>query len=102
MAGFKACAKPAKRLGDESRHQSTEHSEWGHGMEILIWLGAGLTLLGVLGLVWCIVLAMRARKSGLPDDQVKAALQRVVALNLGALAVSAIGLMMVVMGVILG
>ena len=71
-------------------------------MEILIWLGAGLTLLGVLGLIWCIVLAMRARKSGLPDDQVKAALQRVVALNLGALAVSAIGLMMVVMGVILG
>ena len=71
-------------------------------MEILIWLGAGLTLLGVLGLIWCIVLAMRAHKSGLPDDQVKAALQRVVALNLGALAVSAIGLMMVVMGVILG
>jgi hypothetical protein len=71
-------------------------------MEILIWLGTGMTLLGVLGLVWCIVLAMRARNSGLPDDQVKVALQRVVALNLGALAVSAIGLMMVVMGVILG
>jgi hypothetical protein len=70
-------------------------------MEILIWLGTGMTLLGVLGLVWCIVLAMRARNSGLPDDQVKVALQRVVALNLGALAVSAIGLMMVVMGVIL-
>ena len=71
-------------------------------MEILIWLGAGLTLLGVLGLAWCIVLAMRARKSNLPDDQIKAALQRVVALNLGALAVSAIGLMAVVIGVILG
>lgn len=70
-------------------------------MELLIWIGAGLTLAGVAGLVWCIVLAMRARKSGLPDDQVKAALQKVVALNLGALAVSAIGLMMVVLGVIL-
>lgn len=73
----------------------------GQGMEILIWLGAALTIAGVLGLVWCIVLAMRARKSNLPDDQVKAALQRVVALNLGALAVSAIGLMAVVIGVIL-
>ncbi|MCF8484758.1 MAG: hypothetical protein K9G71_06065 [Rhodobacteraceae bacterium] len=71
-------------------------------MEILIWLGAALTVVGLLGLVWCIILAMRARKSGLPDDQIKLALQRVVAWNLGALAISAIGLMAVVTGVILG
>ncbi len=70
-------------------------------MEAVIWGGAALTLLGVLGLLWCIVLAVRARKSGLPDDQVRAALQRVVAWNLGALAISALGLMAVVMGVIL-
>lgn len=70
-------------------------------MEIVIWIGAGLTLLGVAGLVLCIVLAVKARNSGLPDDQIKAALQRVVALNLGALMVSALGLMAVVTGVIL-
>ncbi len=70
-------------------------------MDILIWIGAGLTLLGVLGLVWCIVLALRARKSGLPEAEMKAALQKVVALNLAALAVSGIGLMAVVVGVIL-
>lgn len=70
-------------------------------MNAVVWGGAGLTLLGVLGLVWCIVLAVRARKSGLPDDQIRAALQRVVALNLGALAVSALGLMAVIAGVIL-
>lgn len=70
-------------------------------MQALIWGGTGLTLLGVAGLVWCIVLAVRARREGLPDDQVKARLQRIVALNLGALAVSALGLMAVVIGVIL-
>lgn len=70
-------------------------------MNALIWGGAGLTLLGVLGLMWCIVLAVRARKSGLPDDQIRAALQRVVAWNLGALALSALGLMAVITGVIL-
>lgn len=70
-------------------------------MEILIWTGAALTLLGVAGLVWCIVLAVRAKRSALPDDQVKAALQRVVVLNLAALAVSGLGLMAVVVGVIL-
>lgn len=70
-------------------------------MELLIWAGAGLTLVGLLGLIWCIILAMRARKSGLPDDQVKAQLQTVVAWNLGALALSGLGLMAVVVGVIL-
>jgi hypothetical protein len=56
----------------------------------------------VLGLVWCIVLALRARRAGLPEAELKARLQRVVTLNLAALAVSALGLMAVVTGVILG
>lgn len=70
-------------------------------MDWVIWIGAALTLAGVAGLVWCIILAMRARRSGLPDDQVKAALQKVVALNLGALLLSGLGLMAVVVGIIL-
>lgn len=71
-------------------------------MEMLIWGGAALTMTGVLTLLWCILLAMRARKSDLPEDQIKAQLQRVVVLNLGALAVSGLGLIVVVVGVILG
>jgi hypothetical protein len=71
-------------------------------MQALIWIGAGLTLLGVLGLVACIVMAFRAKKAGLPDEQMRAVLQRAVILNMGALAVSAIGLMCVVFGVLVG
>ena len=41
-------------------------------MGLLIWTGAALTLAGVAMLGWCIVLAMRAKNSGLPDDQIKA------------------------------
>jgi hypothetical protein len=70
-------------------------------VEILIWIGAGVSLLGVAGLVWCILLAMRARKSGMEDDAMRAELQRVVVLNMAALGVSALGLMMVVAGIIL-
>ena len=70
-------------------------------MAMVIWIGAALTLAGVAGLVWCIVLAVRAKRSGLADAAMKAALQRVVALNLGALALSGLGLMLVVVGVIL-
>ena len=70
-------------------------------MAWLIWIGAALTMVGVAGLVWCIVLALRAKKAGLPDQAMRAALQRVVVLNLAALAVSGIGLMCVVFGVML-
>lgn len=70
-------------------------------MEWAIWAGAGLTLLGVIGLVWCIWLAMKVRKAGLSEDEIRAKLQAVVALNVGALGLSGLGLMLVVFGVIL-
>jgi hypothetical protein len=44
----------------------------------------------------------RARKQGLEDDAMRTALQKVVAVNMGALFLSAIGLMMVVVGILLG
>ena len=70
-------------------------------MEILIWSCAAITLLGLIGLIWCIVKVSRARKQGLDDEALKAELQKVVALNLGALLLSAFGLMMVVVGIFL-
>jgi heme exporter protein D len=71
-------------------------------MTMLIWLGAALTVVGIIMLGWCIVLTVRARKSGLDDTALRARLQRLVALNFGALAVSAMGLMMVIVGILLG
>ena len=68
-------------------------------MEILIWIGAGLTLLGVLGLLLCVLLALRAKRSSLGEEAIKSALQKVVALNLGALLLSGLGLMAVVTGI---
>ena len=70
-------------------------------MGALVPVGSIITLLGLGGLVYCIVIVMRARRANLPDDKMKARLQKVVAMNLGALAVSAIGLMIVIMGVFL-
>ena len=71
-------------------------------MENLIWIGAAVTLLGLAGLVWCILKVARARRRGLDDAALKAEIQKVVAFNLGALLLSAIGLMMVVLGILLG
>ena len=71
-------------------------------MEMLIPIGAVVTLLGVAGLVWCVLLVRKAKAEGLDDAAMRARLQRVVALNMGALFLSAIGLMMVVVGILLG
>ena len=71
-------------------------------MDNLIWIGAVVTLVGLAGLIWCILSVQRARRDGLEDDAMKARLQKVVALNMGALFLSVIGLMLVVVGILLG
>lgn len=71
-------------------------------MEWLIWLGAAISLAGVMGLVWCVVMALQARRAKLPDDQLRARLQKAVILNMAAFGLSALGLMMVITGILLG
>ncbi|WP_128516625.1 hypothetical protein [Tabrizicola thermarum] len=71
-------------------------------MQALIWVGAALTLAGLAGLGYCILRASRAKRLGLDDAAMRAELQRVVAINLGAVGLSALGLAAVVAGVLLG
>jgi hypothetical protein len=71
-------------------------------MQLLIIIGSVVSLAGVGGLIWCILLALKARKSGMEDEAMRAELQRVVIYNMAALGVSALGLMMVVLGIFLG
>ncbi|UOA27770.1 hypothetical protein [Pseudosulfitobacter sp. DSM 107133] len=70
--------------------------------DLLIWTGAAISLAGLAGLVWCIVRVTRAKRAQLDDDAMRAVLKSVVPLNLGALFVSAFGLMLVVLGIFLG
>lgn len=64
--------------------------------------GSGLTMIGLGLLGYCIYAAFSAKRSGLDDDALRARLQTVVALNMGALLISVIGLMAVVIGIFLG
>ena len=61
-----------------------------------------ILVLGLAGLIWCILRVAKARRSGIDEEALRAVLQSTVALNLGALFMSVIGLMMVVIGVLLG
>lgn len=70
--------------------------------EILVWIGAAISLTGLAGLLWCILHVMRARKQDLDDDALRAVVQSVLPYNLGAMLLSMLGLMLVVVGVLLG
>lgn len=70
-------------------------------MNILIWIGTAVSMLGLVGLAACIAIVARAKRAGLDDTRMRARLQKVVALNLGALMVSALGLMLVVVGIMM-
>jgi len=71
-------------------------------MEMLVWGGAAVSLAGLAGLVWCILKVWRLRRTGMSDAEMRAAVQGVLPVNLGALFLSVIGLMMVVVGITLG
>lgn len=70
-------------------------------MDIVIWIGAAITLVGFAAILWSLIAVLRLRRQGLDDAQMRARLARVVPLNIGALMLSMLGLMMVVVGIIL-
>jgi len=71
-------------------------------MDLLIWSGASLSLMGLAGLMLCIFQVWKARRSGLDDEALRAAVARVVPWNMAALGLSVIGLMLVILGIFLG
>lgn len=74
--------------------------------DLLIWGGALLTALGLCAILWCILRVVRARRDRaagkLDEAGLRAEMQRIVAINMAALASSMLGLMAVVVGVLLG
>ncbi|MDX8347789.1 hypothetical protein SLH49_07300 [Cognatiyoonia sp. IB215446] len=71
-------------------------------MESVVWIGAGLSFLGLIGIVYSIVAVSRAKRANLSDEELRARISAILPINLGALLVSVIGLMAVVIGIMLG
>lgn len=70
--------------------------------DALILFGTVLTIAGFMGLIWCILRIMRARRETEDEVALRDALQSALPLNFGALALSVLGLMCVSIGIILG
>ena len=69
-------------------------------MDVLIWIGTAVALLGLVGIVWSGAIAMQARRAGLDDAALRARLQRALPINLGALLLSILGCLLVILGVV--
>lgn len=70
-------------------------------MELLIWMGSILSILGLVGLFWCIKTVLKAKKLATSDDELRSSLRRAVPLNMASLFLSALGLILVILGIML-
>jgi hypothetical protein len=71
-------------------------------MDWLVWSGAAVSFAGLGGLLWCILRVWRAKRAGLEDEALRDLVRRTVPLNMGALFLSVLGLMAVMVGIALG
>jgi len=70
-------------------------------MDFLIWGGAVVSFSGLVGLVWCIIKARQAKNAAGSDEELNAAIRKLIPWNMGALFLSTIGLMVVIIGIFL-
>lgn len=68
---------------------------------MLIIIGATLSVIGLIGIIYSIVSVTKAKRAKLEDAVLRDRLAKVLPINLGALLVSVIGLMCVIVGIVL-
>jgi beta-phosphoglucomutase-like phosphatase (HAD superfamily) len=70
-------------------------------MTLLAVLGSALTAAGLAGLGHCIIAGLRVRREKPAPEVARARLQRLVAVNLGSVALAGLGLALLVAGLAL-
>ena len=67
----------------------------------MLLIGVITTLLGLIGLVYCMFHAYRAKRAGLTGEALTNHLRRLVAVNMAAFLLSALGLAIVLVAILL-
>ena len=70
-------------------------------MDFLIWGGAVVSFSSLFGLVWCIVKARQAKNAANSEEELNTEIRKLIPWNMGALFLSTIGLMIVIVGIFL-
>ena len=69
-------------------------------MVILIWGGAAVSVLGLIGLLFSMYKVASAKKNTTSDEDLRVSIQAAMPINLASLFLSVLGLMSVTIGVI--
>lgn len=67
-------------------------------MSLVVVAGVVITLAGVAMLIWCVISARRLKSAPQGEAETKAALQKLIALNMGGVFTGFIGLAVVIAG----
>lgn len=70
-------------------------------MQALVWIGAIMSVIGLAGLLYSIFLVNKAKKASQSDEELRDAIKAAMPINLGALFLSTLGLMCVIVGLFL-
>ncbi len=70
-------------------------------MALVMWIGTAIALVGIVGLAYSAIGALAARRANLPDEALRARLQRMVVINFASLGVAVLGLAVVIVAIIL-
>ena len=70
-------------------------------MIILIWGGAAVSMVGLIGLLFSMYKVASAKKNTTSDEDLRISIQAVMPLNLASLFLSVLGLMSVTIGVLI-
>ena len=70
-------------------------------MLILIWGGAALSIIGLIGLLFSIYKVASAKRSIKSDEELRISILKAIPLNLASLFLSVLGLMSVTIGVLI-
>lgn len=70
-------------------------------MKALIWIGAVLAVLGLIGVLWCVKKAAWLRKAELEEAQTKIEIQRLVMVHMVAIGGAFLGMGLLVSGILL-
>lgn len=70
-------------------------------MDFLIWGGTFISFIGLLGLIGCIIKARQAKNATMTEEDLNAEIRKLIPWNMGALFLSTIGLMIVIIGIFL-
>jgi hypothetical protein len=81
--------------------ESRVTARYGRNMTVMIWIGAILSVAGLLGVLWCLRKAAWLRKAELDEANVRTELQKLIVAHMAAIGAAFLGMGLLITGLLL-